>query len=115
LILINVNRGRSLGKPQTGLAQGRPSPDIGLGKFVGGLANLRRVNSGFGYKPDLRATADMLIPGCLVSSALHRCNDFNGALKGVDAVIDKGLATSLLARLLRADMMIITTAIERWL
>jgi carbamate kinase len=36
-------------------------------------------------------------------------------LKGVDAVIDKDLAASLLARLLRADMMIITTAIERWL
>ncbi|MBN2437778.1 MAG: carbamate kinase [Deltaproteobacteria bacterium] len=37
----------------------------------------------------------------------------NGILKAVDAVIDKDLATSLLARLLKADMLIITTAIEK--
>ncbi|MCX5839626.1 MAG: hypothetical protein NTW71_14110 [Deltaproteobacteria bacterium] len=46
------------------------SPDIGLEKFGVGLANLRRINSWFGYKPYLRATADMLIPGCLVSSTM---------------------------------------------
>ena len=34
-------------------------------------------------------------------------------MKGVEAVIDKDLATSLLARNLKADLMIITTSIER--
>jgi len=37
----------------------------------------------------------------------------NGELKGVEAVIDKDLATSLLARDLKADLLIITTSIER--
>ena len=37
----------------------------------------------------------------------------NGGLKGVEAVIDKDLATSLLARNLKADMLIITTSIEQ--
>ena len=37
----------------------------------------------------------------------------SGTLKGVEAVIDKDLATSLLARNLKADLMIITTSIER--
>jgi carbamate kinase len=36
-----------------------------------------------------------------------------GKLKGIEAVIDKDLATSLLARNLKADMLIITTSIER--
>lgn len=36
-----------------------------------------------------------------------------GELKGVEAVIDKDLATSLLARDLKADLLIITTSIER--
>ncbi len=36
-----------------------------------------------------------------------------GALKGVEAVIDKDLATSLLARDLKADILIITTSIEQ--
>lgn len=37
----------------------------------------------------------------------------NGELKGVEAVIDKDLATSLLARDLKADLLIITTSIEK--
>jgi carbamate kinase len=37
----------------------------------------------------------------------------NGELKGVEAVIDKDLATSLLARDLKADLLIITTSIEQ--
>jgi len=37
----------------------------------------------------------------------------DGKLKGVEAVIDKDLATSLLARDLKADLLIITTSIER--
>jgi carbamate kinase len=37
----------------------------------------------------------------------------DGRLKGVDAVIDKDLATSLLARDLKADILIITTSIEQ--
>lgn len=36
-----------------------------------------------------------------------------GQLRGVEAVIDKDLATSLLARHLKADLLIITTSIER--
>lgn len=36
-----------------------------------------------------------------------------GELRGVEAVIDKDLATSLLARNLKADLLIITTSIER--
>jgi carbamate kinase len=36
-----------------------------------------------------------------------------GKLKGVEAVIDKDLASSLLARDLKADLLIITTSIER--
>jgi carbamate kinase len=36
-----------------------------------------------------------------------------GRLKGVEAVIDKDLATSLLARHLSADMLIITTSVEK--
>lgn len=37
----------------------------------------------------------------------------DGALTGVDAVIDKDLATSLLARKLGADLLVISTAVER--
>jgi carbamate kinase len=36
-----------------------------------------------------------------------------GELRGVEAVVDKDLATSLLARHLKADLLIITTSIER--
>jgi carbamate kinase len=36
-----------------------------------------------------------------------------GQLRGIEAVIDKDLATSLLARHLKADLLIITTSIER--
>jgi carbamate kinase len=39
--------------------------------------------------------------------------DEKGELKGAAAVIDKDLATSLLARLLDADLLIISTAIEK--
>jgi carbamate kinase len=39
--------------------------------------------------------------------------DENGAMKGAAAVIDKDLATSLLARELKADLLIISTAIEK--
>jgi carbamate kinase len=39
--------------------------------------------------------------------------DETGALVGVEAVIDKDLATSLLARLIGADMLVIATAVER--
>lgn len=37
----------------------------------------------------------------------------DGILKSVDAIIDKDLATSLLAQLLKAGMLIITTAVEK--
>jgi carbamate kinase len=37
----------------------------------------------------------------------------SGELKGVEAVIDKDLATSLLARDLKADLLIITTSVEK--
>jgi carbamate kinase len=37
----------------------------------------------------------------------------DGTLKGVDAVIDKDWATSLLATLLKADMLVISTAVEK--
>jgi carbamate kinase len=37
----------------------------------------------------------------------------SGSLRGVEAVIDKDLATSLLARDLKADLLIITTSIEK--
>lgn len=39
--------------------------------------------------------------------------DEGGALRGVDAVIDKDLATSLLARTLRADSLVILTSVDR--
>lgn len=39
--------------------------------------------------------------------------DENGELKGVEAVIDKDLASSLLARLLNVDLFIISTAVEK--
>jgi carbamate kinase len=37
----------------------------------------------------------------------------NGGLKGVEGVIDKDFATSLLARRIKADLMIITTGVEK--
>jgi carbamate kinase len=37
----------------------------------------------------------------------------NGLLKGVEGVIDKDFATSLLARKIKADLMIITTGVEK--
>jgi carbamate kinase len=37
----------------------------------------------------------------------------NGALKGVAAVIDKDYASSLLARLIKADLFVISTAVEK--
>jgi carbamate kinase len=37
----------------------------------------------------------------------------DGAIEGIEAVIDKDLATSLLARDLKADLLIISTAIEK--
>ena len=37
----------------------------------------------------------------------------DGSLKGVEAVIDKDLASSLLARLLSADLFLISTAVEK--
>ena len=39
--------------------------------------------------------------------------DKNGELKGVEAVIDKDLASSLLARTLNVDLFIISTAVEK--
>lgn len=39
--------------------------------------------------------------------------DANGSLKGVAAVIDKDFASSLLARLIKADLFLISTAVEK--
>ncbi len=37
----------------------------------------------------------------------------NGSLKGVDAVIDKDFGSSLLARMIKADLFVISTAVEK--
>jgi carbamate kinase len=39
--------------------------------------------------------------------------DFNGELTGVPAVIDKDLASSLMARQLKAELLVISTAVEK--
>jgi carbamate kinase len=39
--------------------------------------------------------------------------DYDGCLHGIEGVIDKDLATSLLARRIQADLMIITTDVEK--
>ena len=66
---------------------------------------------------DLAAIKHLADSGYLViacgGGGIPVVEDKNGALHGIEAVIDKDLASSLLARTLDADLLLISTAVER--
>ncbi len=66
---------------------------------------------------ELEAIKHLLAANCVVvavgGGGIPVVEAANGALTGADAVIDKDLATSLLARELNADALIISTAVDQ--
>jgi carbamate kinase len=64
-----------------------------------------------------QAIRDLLSAGfvviCVGGGGIPVVADPDGSLSGVPAVIDKDLASSLLARRLRADLLLISTAVEK--
>jgi carbamate kinase len=66
---------------------------------------------------ELEAIRTLLDANCVVvavgGGGIPVVEQDNGELVGADAVIDKDLATSLLARQLHADMLIISTAVDQ--
>jgi carbamate kinase len=58
------------------------------------------------------ATAGYLVIGC-GGGGIPVVEDENGNLRGVEAVIDKDLASSLLAHAIGADLFLVATAVER--
>lgn len=86
-----------------------------------------REDSGRGYRrvvpsprpkkimeePMIKDLADMGYPVITCGGGGVPVIEESGSLRGVEAVIDKDLATSLLARDLKADLLIITTSIEK--
>jgi carbamate kinase len=64
-------------------------------------------------EPNIRTLVDLGYPLITCVGGGVPVIEEAGQLRGVEAVIDKDLATSLLARHLKADLLIITTSIER--
>jgi len=66
---------------------------------------------------ELEAIRQLLAAGLVVvavgGGGIPVALDADGTLRGADAVIDKDLATSLLARELQADTLVISTAVEK--
>ena len=66
---------------------------------------------------ELKAIRTLLDADCVVVAAggggIPVVEGSDGVLVGADAVIDKDLATSLLARELKADMLVISTAVDQ--
>ena len=70
-------------------------------------------NRGHGESSKLYDPAQYSIPAMADDAVALVVEDSNGELQGLEAVIDKDLASSLLARDLQAELFVISTGVEK--